>query len=652
MRHSYLVLGFAYRVMGIKIKIRISRKVVIILSSAVVLFGASGAAALYLGRDAILGPSHDSVYGLECQDVVRIADVRGRDIPWLRKYIRVANTDGETRLKTALRVAKHMEETLPAELIHVAVLDENGPTVRAQMRGRAFGAQVFIFPDPEKIPGESQEYQGYYYEGKASEDGIFYGDKHKVSAHQLEELAEAMVEPEDVLDCTPPEDKLAAAGETSGHGSGGGESSSGHGEATSEHGDAGEGGGEHGASEGEHGAADAEGHEAAAEPGFFGKMLSFVGLGSSEESAAHGEAADHGEAEGHESKAGGEHGASAGGHGEAAAGHEEASAAHGESDGHAGAAQAEPGFFGKMKSMIGLGGSEEGDAAASHGAEHSSEDHGDEHVSPDVEHGSEGGHAGGNEASHEEPLHQDDAHAAAAEHGSGHQAETAEEIAHGASDHGDEHAAPEAGEGDVKHVSEDAHASGGDTEQGAAHAENAHTAADEHVSEQHAVEAEKAGHDTGHDEEAANDTEHQSIAHDMADGEGAEKPEHGAEHASAGDAGAGDAEKASREEASVKHEPTESHDDHASSETEAAQPASDVVASGPDAGDEGWDGGEDGEIVIKDGPSDALMLGWEDETLDAPEQKPKASEAAHTPAPKLDHTPVSSVEGNEDAAFH
>ncbi len=69
--------------------VKIPKKVVIIASGVVVLTGASGATAFFIGKDRILGPSAQELGGVECTDVIRVADMRKDRGPWLRKYVRV-----------------------------------------------------------------------------------------------------------------------------------------------------------------------------------------------------------------------------------------------------------------------------------------------------------------------------------------------------------------------------------------------------------------------------------------------------------------------------------------------------------------------------------------------------------------------------------
>lgn len=264
--------------MALILKIRLSRKVIIAVSASLVLFGATGAAALIVGRDAILGPSATSLYGIECTDIVRVADVRNRELPWLRKYIKTASTDGETRLKTALRVAKTMQEKLPAELIHVAVLDENGPEARAMMRGRAIGAEVFLFNDAAALPDVTGKFRGRYYEGSASDAGLFYGDEHELSSDDIEAFAKLMNDPDEMEDCLPPEGGEESTSVSGGHLGSADNSAGSHGEGSTD-----AGGHEGTTAEGGDGQA-----ETPAEPGFLDKMLNMVGLGPADGGGADG----------------------------------------------------------------------------------------------------------------------------------------------------------------------------------------------------------------------------------------------------------------------------------------------------------------------------------------------------------------------------
>ena len=67
--------------------------------------------------------------------------------------IRAKAEDGDVRVKTALRVAGALSNKEQADLYQVVLLDEAGPAQRADMRGRAIGAEVLFSRDPGKVPG-------------------------------------------------------------------------------------------------------------------------------------------------------------------------------------------------------------------------------------------------------------------------------------------------------------------------------------------------------------------------------------------------------------------------------------------------------------------------------------------------------------------
>ena len=91
---------------------RLSRKLLIIVAGVIVLTGASGAAAIFVGREALLGPPAEEISGVACTLVTTVRlDRNGQQ--WLRKYVRSEAKEGEMRIKTALRVAE-----LPLMTVH------------------------------------------------------------------------------------------------------------------------------------------------------------------------------------------------------------------------------------------------------------------------------------------------------------------------------------------------------------------------------------------------------------------------------------------------------------------------------------------------------------------------------------------------------
>ena len=349
-------------------KIHLSRKLMLILGGVLVTLGGTGAAAVYIGADKLLGPSYAELNGLECTEV-KTVEIQKKDRFWVRKFITTNEPgDGLTRVKTALRVAKALQETKKADLVQVVVLDANGPKDRSGMRGRAVGADVIYVPDPSHVPEEvsARVLTARYVDGSAAPNGEFFGERVDMLEDDIQALVARL---NDQTDCLKPE-VLVPEG-------------NGHGEKAGGHGDAG------------HGAADAHGEKSA---------------------DGHGEAAGHGEADGH---------GDAGGHGEAE-GHGEAPAGeHGEETPVAEHGTEESkGWMASLMGMVGLGGDEtpaEGHAAPADGHAAPANGHGgaaegheapaEDHAEPaavahgNAGHDAEGEHATAKPAAHgEEPA--------------------------------------------------------------------------------------------------------------------------------------------------------------------------------------------------------------------------------------------------------
>lgn len=192
-------------------KLRLPKKVLILLAGVIVLTGASGAVAVFVGRDAILGPPAERISGVACTTVMTVRQQRdGQE--WLRHYIRAKADDGDIRIKTALRVAGALSNKEQADLYQVVLLDEAGPAVRADMRGRAIGAEVLFSREPGKIAGLTAPFEASYVEGAAADNGEFYGERKALKLDEIKGIVTAMAERTDCLDPNATgEDATAAA---------------------------------------------------------------------------------------------------------------------------------------------------------------------------------------------------------------------------------------------------------------------------------------------------------------------------------------------------------------------------------------------------------------------------------------------------------
>jgi hypothetical protein len=268
-------------------KIRLPRKVMFLITGILVLSGASGAYAVYSGKETFLGvasPETPSVSGLACTTIETLK-MRRNGQRWIRKYVSTESAAGVDRVRTALRIAGLLAKEEKADLYQVVVLDAAGPSDRADRRGAAIGAEVLFAPDPTKLPSMSTPFIARYNDGKANTVGLFYGRQVALSTDDVKTTLTAM---DDKSDCFDPVAAAAAAehgaaGSESGHGEepaaeGHGEDAS-SGEAPAEHG-AEDAAPEHGAeAPAEHSKAAEQGEAKSEEKGFFGSMLAMV-LGS------------------------------------------------------------------------------------------------------------------------------------------------------------------------------------------------------------------------------------------------------------------------------------------------------------------------------------------------------------------------------------
>ncbi|WP_438751750.1 hypothetical protein [Pararhizobium sp. O133] len=296
-------------------KIRLPRKVMFVLSGVLVLGGASGAYAVYSGKESFLGAgkaSEPAVSGIACTDVETLK-MRRNGQRWIRKYVSTETTDGVDRVRTALRIAALLVKAEKADLYQVAILDQAGPTDRAARRGPAIGAEVLFAPDPTKVPGMTTSFVARYNNAKANQAGLFHGREIDLSTEEIKTTLMAM---DDKSECFDPVAAAAAeAAAAGGHDATPAEGSEVHGDeaAAPAHGED---------------AVPAHEESKAEEKSFLGSMIAMVWGGEEKPAEAAAFAA-------------GGHDAAGTGHGEATA--EQVSPAHeasAEDAGHQGSAEA------------------------------------------------------------------------------------------------------------------------------------------------------------------------------------------------------------------------------------------------------------------------------------------------------------------------
>lgn len=231
-------------------KLRVSKKLVFILAGVFVVMGGSGGAALYFFTDRVTGDETAAVAnpnGVACLDV-QTEVIHKVDRFWVRKYISADSTDGPDRARTAMRVALAIQSKEKPDLVQVVVLDGKGPKNRADLRGRAIGANVLLISNPARLPKEmpAAAFSARFIDGPAGPDGLFYGQKVDMDEEDVKALAVSIATRDLCGDLT-----------AKGDGHGGDAKGGGHGEAKAEG---------HEAAPG-HDAAPEGGHDAAPEGG-------------------------------------------------------------------------------------------------------------------------------------------------------------------------------------------------------------------------------------------------------------------------------------------------------------------------------------------------------------------------------------------------
>ena len=185
----------------------------IVVGALLLLGGATGASALFfVGKEEVAGEASGPANGLECTAVTTLK-IAKKDRIWVRKFIKTEPTDGETRVRTALRVARAVYEEMKPDLVQVVVLDKNGPEQRADMRGRAVGADVIYVADPTKIPdgAVTTPFTAKYVDADANALGYFYGEKVQVPVDEIDHLLTSLTDQADCLEPAGPEGEHKAS---------------------------------------------------------------------------------------------------------------------------------------------------------------------------------------------------------------------------------------------------------------------------------------------------------------------------------------------------------------------------------------------------------------------------------------------------------
>ena len=92
-------------------------------------------------------------------------------------------------MKTGIRVARHLSETLNPDLVIVQIADDRGPTSRAELRGSAIGAEISYAPNPTRTLAVSQPWEVRYVNTVPTSAGYYFGKRVDMPQADIEALA-------------------------------------------------------------------------------------------------------------------------------------------------------------------------------------------------------------------------------------------------------------------------------------------------------------------------------------------------------------------------------------------------------------------------------------------------------------------------------
>ncbi len=127
---------------------RMSRKLALLSGVFLLVLGASGTAALVLAPAHLL-PGYSEETVSSCKTLYQSEFRRGRE----ERLIAVISTDAvkpADRVRIGMRLARHLVETSKPDLVIVQVVDHQGPTGRAEIRGPVVGAEIAHAPNPPR----------------------------------------------------------------------------------------------------------------------------------------------------------------------------------------------------------------------------------------------------------------------------------------------------------------------------------------------------------------------------------------------------------------------------------------------------------------------------------------------------------------------
>ena len=166
---------------------RVSRKLALLSGAFLFVLGASGTAALVFAPANII-PGYEEETGSHCKTVYQSEFRRGKE-KRLVAVISGNDLEPKERVKTGLRLARHLSDTLHPDLVIVQVADNRGPMTRAELRGTAIGAEIAYAPNPTRTLAVSQPWEVRYVNTVPTSTGYYFGERIDMPQADIEALA-------------------------------------------------------------------------------------------------------------------------------------------------------------------------------------------------------------------------------------------------------------------------------------------------------------------------------------------------------------------------------------------------------------------------------------------------------------------------------
>ncbi|MGJ8571532.1 MAG: hypothetical protein ACSHXI_12615 [Hoeflea sp.] len=166
---------------------RVSRKLALLSGAFLFVLGASGTAALVFAPANII-PGYKEESGGHCKTVYQSEFRRGKE----KRLVAVISGDDlepKERVKTGLRLARHLSDTLHPNLVIVKVADHRGPITRAGLRGSAIGVEIAYAPSPTRTLALSQPWEVRYVNTVPTSTGYYFGERIHMPQADIEALA-------------------------------------------------------------------------------------------------------------------------------------------------------------------------------------------------------------------------------------------------------------------------------------------------------------------------------------------------------------------------------------------------------------------------------------------------------------------------------